>query len=114
MSRSLGGRALNGRAIIRGIPRPAAASAGGVRGGGIIRFSARVLAAGWDPEYEAAALALLRLQQHGAAMRLGDGLYDGQPKARTFRGCRIAALAEALEDALMVVGRDTGAGVRHP
>ena len=54
------------------------------------------------------------LDGDGTAVRLGDGLHDGQPQAEPLVARRHLAPAEALEDPVLVLVRYAGTGVPHP
>src|SRR5262245_36221651 len=67
-------------------------------------------------EREAAAPPDLALEEDASAVRLHDVAHDGEPETGGTRLAAVLPLHEALEDALALLGRNAGTGVRdaHP
>src|SRR5689334_14229925 len=65
----------------------------------------------WQLEREAAAGSGRAVEEDAAAVRLHDVAHDREAEAGGADLTAVRALREALEDALLLRGRDAGAGV---
>src|SRR5205823_7116819 len=64
-------------------------------------------------EREAAARSGGALEVDAPAVRLDDVAHDGEPEAGRADVAAVAGLDEAVEDALLLIGRDAAPGVAH-